>query len=138
MEIDEACSRLWWKLADPRRVERKRSDSLWVRILDVPAALNARGYETDGSVRIGVEDPFRPDTSGVYELSVADGDAKCAPVDGDADIGVGIDVLGALYRGGSNALSMASAGLIDGTEDRIAQLHRLFHTDAEPWCDDVF
>jgi predicted acetyltransferase len=129
---------LWWKLIDPRRVERRRTDALWVRIMDVPAALEARTYEFDGSIRIGVEDPFRPGTSGVYELAVSEGVGKSMVVDGDADVDVGIDALGALYLGTSSALSMASAGLIDGAPDRVSQLHRLFHTAVEPWCDDVF
>ncbi len=59
-------------------------------------------------------------------------------VDGDADVRLRIDALGALYLGGSNARSMASAGLIDGEPDAVATLHRLFHTVAEPWCDSVF
>lgn len=129
---------LWWKLVEPRRVPRMRTDALWARIMDVPAALEARTYESDGSIRIGVEDPFRPGTSGVYELAISDGAGKCVTVDEDSDVTFGIDVLGALYLGGSNALSMGTAGLIDGADDRISELHRLFRTDAAPWCDDVF
>jgi predicted acetyltransferase len=51
---------------------------------------------------------------------------------------LGIDALGALYLGTGSALSMAAAGLIDGAQDRVSRLHRLFHTAVEPWCDDVF
>ncbi|MFB3050148.1 MAG: GNAT family N-acetyltransferase, partial [Acidimicrobiia bacterium] len=101
---------LWWKLAEPRRLVRKRGDALWVRIMDVPAALEARSYETDGSIRLAVEDLFRPDISGVYELAVSDGVGKCVAVDGNADVSLGVDALGALYLGGSNAVSMAAAG----------------------------
>jgi predicted acetyltransferase len=106
--------------------------------MDVPAALEARTYESDGSIRIGVEDPFRPGTSGVYELAVSDGSGKCVAVDGDADVQFGIDVLGALYLGNGSALSMSAAGLIDAAPDRVSQLHRLFRTAVEPWCNDVF
>ena len=129
---------LWWKLAEPRRLVRKRGDALWVRIMDVPAALEARSYETDGSIRIAVEDPFRPDISGVYELAVSDGVGKCVVVDGNADVSLGVDALGALYLGGSNAVSMAAAGKIDGAADRVSLLHRLFRTDVAPWCEEVF
>jgi predicted acetyltransferase len=129
---------LWWKLAEPRRLVRKRGDALWVRIMDVPAALEARSYETDGSIRIAVEDPFRPDISGVYELAVSDGVGKCVAVDGNADVSLGVDALGALYLGGSNAVSMAAAGKIDGAADRVSLLHRLFRTDVAPWCEEVF
>lgn len=129
---------LWWKLDDPRQVDRKRLDALWLRVVDVPAALGARTYESDGSIRLAIEDPFLPDTSGVYELAVSDGVGKCTEVEGEADVALGIDALGSLYLGESNALSMAAAGLVDGEADRVSRLHRIFHTDVEPWCDDVF
>lgn len=129
---------LWWKLVDPRRVERRRTDALWVRVMNVPAALEARTYQSDGSIRIGVEDPFRPGTSGVYELAVSEGVGKSVAVGGDADVHLGIDALGALYLGTGSVPSMAAAGLIDGAEDRVSQLDRLFRTAVEPWCDDVF
>ena len=129
---------LWWKLAEPRRLVRKRGDALWMRIMDVPSALEARSYETDGSIRISVEDPFRPDISGVYELAVSDGVGKCVAVDGNADVSLGVDALGAFYLGGSNAVSMAAAAKIDGAADRVSLLHRLFRTDVAPWCEEVF
>ncbi len=129
---------LWWKLVDFRRVERKRSDALYVRIMDVPAALEARRYEADGTIRIGVDDPFRPDTSGVYELAVTGGEAKCVAVDGEADVELRTDSLGALYLGGQSARSMAAAGRISGGHDHIGQLDRLFRSAAEPWCEEVF
>ncbi len=135
MPVDDP---LWWKLAEPRRLVRKRGDALWVRIMDLPAALEARSYETDGSIRIAVEDPFRADISGVYELAVSDGVGKCVAVDGNADVSLGVDALGALYLGGSNAVSMAAAGKIDGAADRVSLLHRLFLTDVAPWCEEVF
>jgi predicted acetyltransferase len=129
---------LWWKLPNQRLVERRRGDALYVRIIDVAVALEARRYESDGSIRIGVDDPFRPDTSGVYELAVVDGEGKVLTVDAEAEVTLGIDALGALYLGGSNARSMAAAGLIHGAPDAVASLHRLFTTVAAPWCEAMF
>lgn len=129
---------LWWKVADPRRLDWKRSDALWLRIMDVPAALEGRTYEEDGSVRLGLDDPFRPETSGVYELAVSDGIGKCVKVEDEADVSMGIDILGALYLGGGNAMSLAAAGLIEGEPAVVASLHRLLRTDVQPWCEEVF
>ncbi len=50
-------------------------DHLWVRVVDVRAALEARTYESDGTLVLGVDDPFRPATSGRYRLEVGDGGA---------------------------------------------------------------
>ena len=135
MPVDDP---LIWKLAEPRRAERKRTDGLWIRIMDVPAALEARTYEVDGTIRLGVDDPFLPERSGVYELAASEGQGKTVVVDGEADVTLGIDVLGALYLGGNNAVSMAAAGLIDGSPEAVALLHRLFRTEIDPWCPEVF
>ena len=51
---------------------------------------------------------------------------------------LGIDVLGALYLGGANALSMAAAGRIEGASAAVSLLHRLFRTDVAPWCEEIF
>ncbi len=45
---DEA---LRWMLADPRRLEMKLEDQLWLRVLDVPGALAARTYGGAGPAR---------------------------------------------------------------------------------------
>ena len=73
---------LRWKVADPRRVTRKRWDALWLRVLDVPTALAARTYAADGSLRFRLTDRFRPDNDGVYELEVVEGSGVCERVRG--------------------------------------------------------
>ena len=52
---DEA---LRWMLADPRRLEMKLEDQLWLRVLDVPTALAARTYGRAGQLVLDVADPF--------------------------------------------------------------------------------
>ena len=57
------------RLADWRRYKVEMvHDHLWVRILDVPAALSARRYESPGTLVLAVDDAFRPATSGRYRL----------------------------------------------------------------------
>lgn len=126
------------KATDPRRVERRCFDGLWLRVLDVPAALNARSYEAEGELSFQVEDPFRPGTSGLYRLEVSDGVGHCRPTTGSPDLSLGIDVIGELLLGGGNALSLASAGRITGSEPSVRTLHRMFRTDRAPWCQEVF
>jgi len=138
----------WWnmpvddplplKIADSRRITRKLVDGLWVRVMDVPAALEARTYDSDGLVIFAVEDAARPRSSGTYRLEVRDGVGHCEVVTADADLALGIDVLGSLYLGGGNAVGMAEAGRIEGDPEPIRMLHRLFRTDMAPWCPEVF
>jgi len=85
------------KLVEPRRVRiDSRSDALWILILDVVKALEARAYEQGGSIRFSVENAFRSDVEGTYELRISDGVGSCARTDEEADVAVDLDVLGAL------------------------------------------
>src|SRR5207249_2441613 len=47
-------------LAEPRRLRFNLRDGLWVRLVDVGAALAARSYSPDGSVVVEVADGFCP------------------------------------------------------------------------------
>jgi predicted acetyltransferase len=124
---------------EPRRIaSRGPFDALWIRILDVAAALEARAYEEDGAVAFALVDPFRPETSGTWALTVDAGVASVVPTDARPDVTLGVDVLGALYLGGQDATAFAAAGRITGDPGAIAALHRMFRTVATPWCNQVF
>jgi len=138
----------WWnmplddplpfKITDPRRVVRKMSDGLWVRVMDVPAALSARSYHYDGHLVFGVEDRARPENTGTYRLEVSDGVGHCERVSGAGEVVVDIDVLGHLYLGAGDARGMAEAGRIEGDPGAVRRLHRIMRTDRQPWCPEVF
>lgn len=138
----------WWNVAiddplpdiitDPRQVKRTLADGMWVRIMDVAVALESRSYETDGSTIIEVSDDYRPSTSGVFEVVVEGGEAKCVATDQEPEVSMGIDVLGHLYLGGGSAVTMAAAGRLAGSTESVVSLHRLFTTAAAPWCPEVF
>lgn len=128
-----------WMAEESRRVVvSRRSDALWIRILDVVRALEARTYETDGTIAMELTDPVLSNTAGTHRLVVNAGSATVERTDAPADVAMEIDVLGALYLGGQDAHALAAAGRISGTEESIALLHRLFHTAKAPWCNEVF
>lgn len=135
MPVDDP---LPWKIRDSRRVSRKLVDGLWVRVMDVPAALAARSYENEGVVTFEIEDVTRPQNSGTYRLEVADGVGHCERVTGNGILGLKADILGSLYLGGGDAMAMAAAGRIEGDPKAAQTLHRLFRTDVAPWCPEVF
>jgi predicted acetyltransferase len=126
------------KILDPRRVVRKLADALWIRVMDVPAALEARRYDADGVVTIDVIDPTGLEAAGTYQLQVSEGVGSCELVTATADLSFQIDVLGHLYLGGGDAFAMAAAGRIDGDPRAVWRLHRMFRTDRAPWCPEVF
>lgn len=126
------------QVSDQRRVRRHLSDALWIRLVDIPEALESRSYERDGRMVMRVEDDFRPANGGVYALEVVGGRGSCERVDADPDITCDVDILGHLYLGGGTALGMARAGRVHGAADAVRDLHRMFRTDAAPWCPEVF
>lgn len=104
---------------DPRTVRvTQRGDALWARVMDVPAALVARGYEGELDTVVDVHDPFRT-AGGRFALRVRDGVAECSPTTRPADLSFDIAVLGALYFGGHRARALAAAHRI-GVADPAA------------------
>jgi predicted acetyltransferase len=84
-------------------------DGLWLRMMDIPAALQARSYaspSSEVSTVLQVSDGFRSD-GGRFALEIRDGRARCSPTDAPADVELDIDVLGSLYLGAHRASALA-------------------------------
>ena len=73
---------------------------MWVRLLDVPAALEARRYEVPVQVVLDVHDPYL-ERGGRFLLDGGPDGATCRRTDQEPDVSLGIDVLGAAYLGGA-------------------------------------
>jgi predicted acetyltransferase len=54
---------LFMLLAEPRRMQFKINDGVWVRLIDVGQALSARTYN-DGEIVLEVEDALLPEDAG--------------------------------------------------------------------------
>lgn len=129
---------LVWKVTDRRRMTLRTAEGLWIRVMDVPAALAGRRYDNDGVFTFDLHDPASSRTSGAYRLEVASGVGHCRPIDGQADLAFDADVLGTLYLGGADAMAMYAAGRITGDAGAALTLHRVFRSDQPPWCPEVF
>jgi predicted acetyltransferase len=103
-------------------------DHLWVRILDLPAALQARTYERDGSLVLDVSDDLGF-AAGRFRLTVEGGRASVAPTDDPADVTLPVTALGSAYLGHDVVRGLALAGRIHGDADA---LDRLFRTAVPP------
>lgn len=125
-------------LDDPRRATRHVRDALWLRIMDVPTALGARRYASNGDLVLGVRDPFRPDNDGHYRLEGGVDGARCLRTDAAAQIELDISDLGALYLGGRGAAALARAGRVTGEPDAIRRADAMFGWHVAPSCPEVF
>lgn len=130
---------LVWKVPDHRRIQRKRWDALYVRILDVVQALEARTYGADGRIEFSVDDPFLPDVGGSFELVVNGGVGNCRRIGEDPmDLSLGTTDLASLYLGGHSAVAMSRAGRVQGASVAVELFGRMFRGDIAPWCEEVF
>ncbi|HEV7183939.1 MAG TPA: GNAT family N-acetyltransferase [Leifsonia sp.] len=103
-------------------------DHLWVRILDLPAALTARTYERDGDLVLEVTDELGF-AAGRYRLSVTDGAARVSATEDAPDVILPVSSLGSVYLGHDASRGLAVAGKIAGDADA---LDRLFRTAVPP------
>ncbi len=131
---------LRWRLADPRFLQvRYRNDGMWARILDVPAALNARRYAMEGRVTFEVHDRFRPETAGRFQLEGSPEGAICSRTGSRPDIVLQVEDLSAAYLGGTRFSSLARAGrVIEESAESLRRADAMFAGDPPPWGITVF
>ncbi|QFZ17194.1 GNAT family N-acetyltransferase [Saccharothrix syringae] len=126
-------------LADVRLALRSRSDSLWVRLVDVDRALAQRRYGSDVDVVLAVSDGFCPWNAGRVRLTVKGGEATAQRVDDDPDVELDVQALGAAYLGGTRLTSLARAQRVrEITPGSLNALSHAFLGDHEPHCPEVF
>ncbi|QNS02808.1 GNAT family N-acetyltransferase [Streptomyces xanthii] len=127
---------LRWQFADFRAAETgPDGDWLWVRILDVPRALTARGWRTDGDLVLEVTDPFLGSGPERHLLSVRDGKADCVRTDRAPDLSLDVSDLGSVYLGGTTPSTLVRAGHIKAHHAEAPELaDTLFRTERAPHC----
>ncbi|MGH3681039.1 MAG: GNAT family N-acetyltransferase [Natronosporangium sp.] len=104
------------RLADePRRLGATLGDGLFVRIVDLPAALTARRYAAPLDLVLEVTDQLLPGNAGRWRLTAAGSRDKptCTRVDEPADLACDVADLAAAYLGDAGALAtLAAAGRV--------------------------
>lgn len=126
-------------LADSRRLRRRVWDGMWIRLLDVPAALGRRSYRTAGSAVFGVHDPICPWNEGSVRLEAGPEGAWARAVNDAPDIECQVVDLAAAYLGTCSLTSLARAGrVVEHAPGALARADALFAWDPAPWCPNVF
>ena len=126
-------------ILEPRRLQLTLGDGLWLRVVDVPAALAGRRYAADGRLVIEVADEFCEWNDGRWALSVEKGVALVEPTAEAADLACEINDLGATYLGGLTFTQLADAARVRELQPGgLARADLLFRTPRAPWCPKVF
>lgn len=126
-------------LPDPRAARiTTQADWLWVRILDVARALEARTYEGQGSVVLEVVDRGGL-TGGRWRLEAGPDGASCAPTTESAHFVLDVGDLAALWLGDESAVRLAALGRVREERAGAARVvDALLRTSRRPWCPDMF
>ncbi len=129
-------------LADPRRVRARTRDGLWVRLVDVPAALAERGYAAQAVAVIEVSDEICPWNAARWRLRThgpGDGPASCERTHDPADLALPVAALGAAYLGGTRLGELAGAGIVSELRPgALARVSAAMSWDPAPWCPMIF
>jgi predicted acetyltransferase len=106
-------------LVDTRTVERRTVDNVWIRLVDLPAALRGRAYAAPLDVVLEVTDTLLPANGGRWRVRAeATGDATdgaratVTHTEAEPDLELDVAELATAYLGGVTLGSLGAAGLV--------------------------
>jgi predicted acetyltransferase len=134
---------LTFLLADTRAARKRFPDSvhegLWLRLVDVAAALAGRRYGSAGTVVIQVSDEFCVWNRGRFRLDGSPEVSKCTRTNSPADIAIDAADLASAYLGGTRFDNLKLAGkVVELNVGGIALADAMFSGWPAPWCPHVF
>ncbi len=131
--LDPASS-LFLSVRDPRALGLKLADALWLRLVDLDAALKARSYKAGESVVLEVTDELCPWNAGRYRV----GD-DAGRTEDTADLALDVADLASAYLGAFDFNRLVYAGRAEERRAGAAEAATLlFRTDLPPYCPEVF
>ncbi len=109
-----------------------------LRLVDVRAALEARGYPPGLTARLEleVEDDLLAKNRGRITLEVSEGSGRVTD-GGGGTLEAHVRGLAPLYSGHLDATSLAALGLVEGSADALATASAIFAGPA-PWMPEIF
>ena len=149
LDIDLMKNLEWWNLPpdepilltalEPRRLGLALGDGIWLRLVNVAAALAGRRYAADGRLVIELADEFCPWNDGTWSVGVENGVALVEPTSDAAEIACDTTDLAAAYLGGFGFRQLADAARVrELMPGAISRADAMFATERAPWCPKVF
>jgi predicted acetyltransferase len=128
------------QLTEPRRLGLAVREGMWLRLIDVRAALEARSYAASGSLTFEASDEFCPWNAGRWRLDVGgDGRGTLTASDADADITLDTADLATVYLGTFTFSDLARAGRVgECRAGAVVEADGLFATVGAPCCSTMF
>jgi predicted acetyltransferase len=123
---------LFLLLEEPARMRFRVEDSLWLRLVDVGAAVAARTWAQEGDLVLAVTDSFCPWNEASFRL---DG-SKTAST---PELRLDVADLASAYLGAFSFAELGRAGRVEELAGgAIGRADALFRTDRAPWCPEIF
>ncbi len=127
-------------LLEPRMLNRKTSDGIWMRVVDAERALASRPYGSRGELTVAVEgDDICPWNNANFLIETDGPSAAVRRIERAPDITVSPNVLASLVSGYRPATHFARAGLLAARdESALKTADALFRPDFAPFCPNGF
>src|SRR5262249_35248320 len=127
-------SPLFLMVSDPRSLQLRVADGLWLRLVDVETALRARSYTDGGPVVFDVRDELCPWNEGRYRVGDDVGRTRRA-----ADLEPDVADPARAYLGAFDFDDLAAAdGVRELKPGALERASLLFRTRRPPYCPEVF
>jgi predicted acetyltransferase len=121
-------------IREPRRMRFGVIEGLWARLVDVGAALSARGLQ-DGEIVLDVRDEFCPWNQARWRVANGNAERTTAP----ADLQLDVSALGSVYLGGFTFEQLRWGERVEELKPgAVARADELFRTERLPWCPELF
>ena len=126
---------LFLLLALPRRARYRMHDSLWVRLVDVGAALLGRAYGAGEPLVLEVHDAVCDWNGGRWKLE----GGACKPTKAKADLALDVSALGSAYLGAVSFTQLREALRVEELRPgAVERADALFAWRPLPWCLEIF
>lgn len=123
-----------------RQTVASKRDYWMIRILDLAAAIERRGYPAQLTAEVGlrITDDIIPGNAGDWRIRVEAGSARATRQTLADRIECDIRGLASIYSGLYSARQAAMLGWVGGTDRALAAAHLLFGSGGSPWMTDRF
>ena len=130
----DPASPLFLMVVDARSLQLRASEGLWLRLVDVEAALRGRSYATDDGVVVELSDEFCRWNAGRWRMG---GDAR--RTDEPAELELDVSDLACVYLGAFDFSRLAAAERVrELKEGALVRADALFRTPRPPYCPEDF
>lgn len=127
-------------LLEPRMLNRRTSDAIWMRVVDAERALAQRPYGDRGELTIGIDgDDLCAWNNGAFLLETDGRTSEARRTDREPDLVMGPNSLATLLSGRHPASYLARLGLVEARQTKaLRTADALFRTEYAPHCPNNF